>query len=171
MKLGEMTYSVTHFYFGTVEASGQLYAPADLSPSNGPLVPIEKESRWEMSTSRTPQQNVLSSRTNNVIFICILSGFLPCDVSSTWRQDFKYTVYGSVNISELRVTKHKILTHIYPERATLFPRWSKGNENTRKRTCRPLINSIELLVIIIYPFLPGGHQGNWHFNNTGNHRK
>lgn len=76
-----MTY-VTHFYFGTVEASGQLYAPADLSPSNGPLVPIEKESRWEMSTSRTPQQNVLSSRTNNVIFICILSGFLPCAVSS-----------------------------------------------------------------------------------------
>ena len=93
MRLGEMTY-VTHFYLGTVEASGQLYAPADLSPSKGPLVPIAKESRWEMNTSRTPQQNVLSSRTNNFIFICILSGFLPCAVSSTWRQDLKYTVYG-----------------------------------------------------------------------------
>ena len=94
MRLGEMTYNVTHFYLGTVEASGQLHAPDDLSPRKGPLVPTEKESRWEMNTSWTPQQNVLSPRTNSFIFIFILSGFLPWAVSSTWRQDLKYTVYG-----------------------------------------------------------------------------
>jgi len=58
-----------------------------------------------------------------------------------------------VNISELRVTEHKILTHSYPEGANLFPCWSKGNGNPREGTCRPPINSTELLVIIIQPFI------------------
>jgi hypothetical protein len=132
MRLWELTYSFTHFYLGTVEASGQLHAPADLSSNKEPLVPTKKESRWEMNTSWTPQQNVPSSRTNN--FICILSAFLPCAFSSTWRQDSEVPLMARVNISELKITKHKILTHSYPEAATLFPRWSQRNENTQTGT-------------------------------------
>jgi hypothetical protein len=50
MRLGELTYRVTHFYLGIVEARGQLHAPADLSPSEEPLVPTEKKTGWEMNT-------------------------------------------------------------------------------------------------------------------------
>jgi len=46
MRLGELTYRVTHFYLDTVEASCQLHVPADLYPIEEPLVPTENEAGW-----------------------------------------------------------------------------------------------------------------------------
>jgi len=154
MRLGELTYRVTHFYLGIVEASGQLHAPADLSPSEEPLVPTEREAGWEMNTSWTPQQDVHSSRANTVLFFFVFfqfSSHVPSPVPDA--RTSSTPSMARVNISELNVTKHKILTHIYPEGCTLFPRWSEGNANTQKGTCRPPpLTQPEVLVIIIQPF-------------------
>jgi hypothetical protein len=79
--------------------------------------------RWEISTSWTPQ-NVVTSCANIVLHFLIIFQFsfsLPSSVpdAKIWSASFMVRL----NISELKITKHKIVTHHYLETATLFPRW------------------------------------------------
>jgi hypothetical protein len=128
--------------------------------SREPLVPTE------MNTSWTPQPNALSSRTNNLFVYFRFSSHVPSAVpdARTWSTPFM----ARVNISEVNVTKHKILT--VTRKQPPYSRAGRKEMKTRKRgRAGPPTNSIKLIVIIILPLLHGGQHGNWCFNNTDNH--